>query len=170
MKGSTGEVALKLAYPIVVESVSVDHVSSKIVKDGKTDSAPKRMKVIGYPPCADSSICPAVGFNISDPVDIAEIHYDVDGPSVQNFDSHYKKAIANMSPTASQTVAFDIDGIDENVYEDEDEIETSSCSLHTSCSAPPRIIVAAVVFKIMENWGNLDFTCLYRFRLHGDLT
>jgi len=165
IKGSNGEVTLKLAYPIVVDSVSVDHVSSNIVKDRNIDSAPKRMKVVGYPPCVDdssSSYCATVGFNINDPIDIAEIIYDVEGPSVQTFDSYYTKAIASIPPASKG-------GFGDN-SEVENGINTvSSCSQQTTCSGPPRIGVAAVGVKILENWGNSDFTCLYRVRLHGDL-
>ena len=154
MEGSSGQVALKLPYPIVVESVSIDHISSDIIPEGKQDTAPKHMKIIGYPPCDEmESNCATFGFDMNDPIDIADINYDVEGQSVQTFESHYAKAIASIpSP------AFDVE-----------EAESGSCSVQAaSCSAPPRISVAAVVVKVLENWGNPDFTCLYRLRLHGD--
>jgi hypothetical protein len=28
--------------------------------------------------------------------------------------------------------------------------------------------VKAVSFIVEENWGNADYTCLYRVRVHGD--
>mmetsp|Transcript_29986 Transcript_29986/g.64231 ORF Transcript_29986/g.64231 Transcript_29986/m.64231 type:complete len:498 (-) Transcript_29986:249-1742(-) len=153
MKGSNGQITLKFAYPVYVDSVSIDHISWNIIPQGKHDSAPKRMKVIGYPPCDEmDSNCGAAGFDVSDPIDIADIDYDVEGPSVQTFESYYTKAIASLP-----TPEFDAN-----------ELDSGSCSMQTSCSKPPRISVAAVEVKVLENWGNEDFTCLYRLRVHGD--
>lgn len=44
---------------------------------------------------------------------------------------------------------------------------TSSSSTTTSSGAQ-RQVVEAVSFIIEENWGNSDYTCLYRVRVHGD--
>jgi len=38
----------------------------------------------------------------------------------------------------------------------------------STTSAGQRQIVEAVSFIIEENWGNRDYTCLYRVRVHGD--
>jgi SUN domain-containing protein 1/2 len=39
----------------------------------------------------------------------------------------------------------------------------------TSCgSALGDEVVAAIRLEIESNWGNEDYTCLYRFRVHGD--
>jgi SUN domain-containing protein 1/2 len=176
MEGSTGQVTLKLAYPVVVESVSIDHISQDIIPESKYDSAPKHMKIVGYPPCGDddsSSNCVAIGFDLNNPIDIAEIQYDVDGPSIQTFDSYYTKAIDSMPPPLpAPTTAFSINDDDDDDDDDdneEEEVASGSCSVQAaSCSGPPRISVAAVAVKVLENWGNPDFTCLYRLRLHGD--
>ena len=37
----------------------------------------------------------------------------------------------------------------------------------TACSSPPVVAFAGVTVKVLENWGNPDYTCIYRFRLHG---
>ena len=154
MEGSIGQITLKLAYPVVVESVSIDHISSNIIREGKYNSAPKHLKIIGYPACDElESNCGAAGFDLIDPIDIADIDYDAEGPSVQTFESQYAKAMASIP-----TPAFDVD-----------DTEPGSCALQTSCSMPPRISVVAIEVKVLENWGNPDFTCLYRLRVHGDL-
>jgi len=153
MEGSSGQIVLKLAYPIVVESLSIDHVSSNIIAEGKYNSAPKHLKIIGYPSCNEmESNCGAAGFDLSDPIDIADIEYDAEGRSVQTFESHYTKAMASIP-----TPTFDTD-----------DTESGSCSVQASCSTPPRISVAAIDVKVLKNWGNPDFTCLYRLRVHGD--
>jgi hypothetical protein len=38
----------------------------------------------------------------------------------------------------------------------------------STTSARQRQVVEAVSFIIEENWGNRDYTCLYRVRVHGD--
>lgn len=151
MEGSSGQIVLKLAYPVVVESFSVDHASSAILPPGKHMSAPKKLEVIGYRECDDGDTnCASVGFDFSDPLDIADIEYDIEGPSVQTFESYYAKAMASLpEPTPSLE-------------------EPGSCSTQASCSAPPKISVAAIEVRVLENWGNFDFTCLYRLRVHGE--
>lgn len=153
MEGSSGQIVLKLANPVVVESVSVDHISSTIIPEGKTNSAPKKLKIVGYPPCDEmKSSCGAVGFDLSDPIDIATIEYDKEGPSVQTFESLYTKALASIPKPAF----------------DANDMESGSCSVQASCSTPPKISVAAIEVNVLENWGNPDFTCLYRLRVHGE--
>ena len=29
--------------------------------------------------------------------------------------------------------------------------------------------ISVIELKILSNWGNKDFTCLYKFRVHGEL-
>mmetsp|Transcript_17397 Transcript_17397/g.36269 ORF Transcript_17397/g.36269 Transcript_17397/m.36269 type:complete len:795 (-) Transcript_17397:54-2438(-) len=47
-----------------------------------------------------------------------------------------------------------------------DEDEEPSCGDEV---ASERHLVEVVSFIIDENWGNADFTCLYRVRVHGDI-
>ena len=42
--------------------------------------------------------------------------------------------------------------------------DPSSATTHSA----PRQIVEAVTFIVEENWGNSEYTCLYRVRVHGD--
>lgn len=51
-----------------------------------------------------------------------------------------------------------------------DEDSEPSCGGDgTTSSGAQRQVVEAVSFIIEENWGNSDFTCLYRVRVHGDI-
>ena len=48
--------------------------------------------------------------------------------------------------------------------------DVPSCGGDTSSSSDEseRQVVSAVSFIIEENWGNNDYTCLYRVRVHGE--
>ena len=96
-------------------------------------------------------------------MEIAQINYDEDGPSIQTFDSVWTQA--------EKFAAKDDDDSSDDDEEDfvRDESEAASCSKEAaSCSSPPRFDVAAITLKILENWGSTEYTCIYRFRVHGE--
>lgn len=164
MHGTTGQVTIRLPYPIKVESFTLDHISWNIVPEDAYKSAPKKIKVIAYPVCADPHECGALGFDSTDPMEVARMEYDMDGPTIQTFDSIF------VQKNAKPREAIESDELDEEDELDNDEDDaTPSCSVETaSCSTPPEINVAAITVKILENHGNPDYTCLYRFRVHGE--
>jgi hypothetical protein len=161
MASDSGQVTLKLPYPVVVEEISIDHASVQITSPGWGDSAPKVIQVIGYTPCEkEDDECLSLGFNKKDAIEITQFTYDIEGSMVQTFDSHYGKAMKEMASASLK---------DEKVLEGINDDDPASCSAEAaSCSAPPRIGVAGVTFKVLENWGNTEFTCLYRVRIHGE--
>ena len=165
MDGTRGRITLRLAYPVQVTSISLEHVSDLLVPEGNTNSAPKKVRVIGYPTCDHGTECP-MGFDVNDPVEIAQIKYDWDGATIQTFEAG---TTAVPSPEND-----DIDGAilaeEEEDEDDDDDLPPGSCSIKSSsCGSPPQIgDVAAITVEILENWGNPDYTCLYRFRIHGE--
>jgi hypothetical protein len=163
MDGTSGWITLRLAYPVQVSSISWEHVSQLLVPEGGgTDSAPKKFRVVGYPTCDHGTECP-MGFDLDDPVEIIAAEYDLVGATIQTFEAG---ATAVPSPEND-----DIDGaILAEEKEEEDDMPPGSCSAESaSCSAPPQIgDVAAITVEILENWGNPEYTCLYRLRIHGE--
>lgn len=150
MKGSEGYVTIRLPYPIKVDSFSLDHVLVDILPGIAYGTAPKVLKVIAYPPCLESKACSALGFDIDSPMQIAEMVYDIDGPSTQTFKSIF---ITEDSATLDSDI----------------ESNAGACPQgETVCSTPRSVNVAAITLKIMENYGSSDYTCLYRFRVHGE--
>lgn len=154
---------IRLPYPIKVESFTLDHIPWSIVPEDAHKSAPKKLKVIAYPVCMDSTECGALGFDGTDPMEVAQIEYDADGPTIQTFDSVF------VAQKKAKPREVELDGLDQDELDDEEEDKDTSCSVETaSCSTPPEINVAAITLKILENHGNPDYTCLYRFRVHGE--
>jgi SUN domain-containing protein 1/2 len=149
LQGSKGQVTMRLPYPVFVDSVTVDHVNSELVHSLKHQTAPKTMKVIGYPACSKSDHCYALGFDMNDPIEIARINYDIEGSTIQTFDTIFAQA--------------------DNVQSiDDSDGEEGSCSAEkASCTAPPRVSMGGITLKVLDNWGNDQYTCLYRFRVHG---
>lgn len=170
MEGNRGKFTIRLPYPIFVDTFSVDHVSPSIVPKETRDTAPKKLKVTGYPPCDGSEYCMALGFDIHDPMDIGFINFDRNGASVQTFDSVF-----------AQAAHVDIDVEDESEIGDDysddpgmlgldnkGEEEEQGCSAGAAaCTSPPVVAFAGITVQVLENWGNPEYTCIYRFRLHG---
>jgi len=156
MNGSRGQVTIRLPYPIKVESFTLDHVSWRIVTEYTLESAPKKVQVIAYPPCDEPERCGALGFDVSEPMQVAQFEYSTEGSVSQTFDSIF---VSSTSTPESDH---------ENEIEEEDGEEGGSCSKEAAaCTKPPHIEVAAITLKVLENHGNPDYTCIYRFRVHG---
>jgi Sad1 / UNC-like C-terminal len=147
MDGSHGQVTIRLPYTIKVESFTLDHVSRRIIPDDMLETAPKKVKVIAYPPCSHPEECGGLGFDVSEPMEVAQFEYDIEGSISQTFNSVFVSALP--------PVTNEIDG-------------DGSCSAEAAaCTSPPHIDVAAITLKVTENYGSPDYTCIYRFRVHG---
>ena len=163
MNGTAGQITIRLPNPVRVSAISVDHISSLLASGDSRESAPKRIRVVGYPACEDGDQCGGSGFDSRDAIRLFELEFDFEGDSVQTFEIN-----SGVPHSIASDVDSDINGIeDEGDSDYDDESDPGSCSMNSSsCSSPP--VVAGVTFQILDNWGNPDFTCLYRFRIHGD--
>jgi len=162
MAGRHGQVTIRLPYPVEVDAITIDHVSSLLIPpDGSRDSAPKTIRIMGYPPC-EANECNGMGFDMSDGIELKSVEYDLDGKTIQTF-----SLLETQQEEEKDTPSM------------EDEEIGGSCSAETaSCSAPPidlnsneaptAEVVSGITLEILDNWGNEDFTCLYRVRVHGE--
>lgn len=148
MAGQHGHAMLRLPYPVKVDAVTLDHASSLLLEE--TSSAPRNVVIVGYPPCSTNE-CNGMGFDLEGGgFDLVTFEYQVDGTSAQTF------LVSDQGSAAGECS------------------ETT-----TSCSAPPEMqlsqdsrqeanVVGGIMLKVLDNWGNEDFTCIYRLRVHGE--
>lgn len=190
MAGQSGQVTLRLPYPVQVTALTLDHAPSLLFEDQtKRQSAPKNVRVFGFPPCwtkkVDGKQSPyldnyldeddedaeyyrgicedGLDFDLSKPVVLHDLLYDLEGPSIQTF----------HMPLPEE--------------DEDDEVEEGSCSqaagtcgggldgpnsdyMYSSSDRSDSITegVSAIRLEVTDNWGNEDYTCIYRFRVHGD--
>ncbi len=153
MEGTQGYVTLRLPHPVKITSISVDHASALLLPPEQRTSAPRRIRVVGFPPCQGAQ-CGGLGFNVNKRIPLIEFDYDIKGPSAQTFDLEQSTSQASCSEEKiscdgpSEDVGFPLAA---KVVERDDEIP-----------------FAAVTVEILNNWGNKDYTCFYRFRVHGE--
>lgn len=147
LQGSSGQVTLRLSAPVQVTAVSIAHVSSLLVKD--RSSAPRDLKIIGYPPCQEE--CHGRGFDVRHGRVLWTLTYDIEGPTVQRFPMDDNDDTTTTAP--------------------DEEDDPGSCSTVThSCGAEEASpgLVAGITVEILDNYGEPDFTCFYNFQIHGE--
>lgn len=104
-----GFLVIKLAAPIQISAFSYEHISKKLIANGKIDSAPKDFEIYGLRNETDKEA-----------VLLGHFRYDYDGESLQFFAS------------VNSDLVFDM-----------------------------------IELRVLSNHGNPNYTCLYRFRVHG---
>jgi SUN domain-containing protein 1/2 len=157
MAGSSGRVTFQLPYPVKLSAVSLEHASALLLTNkALMSSAAKKLAVYGYPACQQS--CRGLGFDEHRRMLLATIEYDKDRGGIQTFNV---RSPAPGKPSASCAAVA--------------EAHSPEMNSAGSCSAPPSAESAAepvvgIEVVVLENWGNVDYTCLYRFRVHGEAT
>jgi hypothetical protein len=166
---SIAYVTIQLPYPIRVEGFTIDHVSPLLLDDPEMQlrSAPKKIRVYGYPASAKKHPTGTKNALLFDPSQtpewLADLEYNIDA------NSHHGNNV--------QTFSILDDGDEEEIkHEDDEEDEldeekdgkssVGTCHSPKSCRNGAPII--AVRIEILENWGHPDYTCFYRFRVHGE--
>ncbi|KAL0485502.1 hypothetical protein AKO1_003068, partial [Acrasis kona] len=127
--GSRGYAVIKLPYPIIPKSFSVDHVSRSIAPD--MSSAPRIFSVYGF---AEGDVEGEL---------LGEYEYSDQGPVIQNFPVE-KYSVKGEDLEASQ------------------ETRIALANNH-----PKHDGYKIFNIKFESNYGNQEYTCVYRFRVHG---
>ena len=176
MDGNHGQVTIRLPYPVRIDSFTIDHVSSLIVNPTNGhETAPKTIRVTGYPPCDDNDdmMIMTMTMVLARPWDSK---FRIQWKSPKFITTRKDQVVSKRlivfgrlkRPSfpklllRSRIVAVMM------MRDDDDDDDEDSCSQAASCTAPPRMNVAGITVKILENWGNPEYTCMYRFRVHGE--
>eukprot|EP00557_Chaetoceros_sp_GSL56_P006198 CAMPEP_0176495434 /NCGR_PEP_ID=MMETSP0200_2-20121128/10648_1 /TAXON_ID=947934 /ORGANISM="Chaetoceros sp., Strain GSL56" /LENGTH=658 /DNA_ID=CAMNT_0017893299 /DNA_START=63 /DNA_END=2039 /DNA_ORIENTATION=+ len=187
MAGRNGRVTFRLKRPVVVESITIDHypwLSSAHNPDdfrNHVTSAPRFMRVIGYPPCDDDSVeCQEqIGFDAERSIYMNSFEYKVDASRWNDGDLDEGNLPINSSQTFQlstvNVLPEDDDDDNDDDFEDdaEEKIPTCDAVKATSCHGKftqtiddSQKLLAALTLTIDVNWGNPNYTCLYRVRVN----
>lgn len=167
MTGSSGRVTLTLQKSAIIDSITIDHYpwipSAHNPKEhiNQITSAPRFMRVQGYPPCDANEECKEQnGFDTEHPVLFNSFEYTIDASLVD------ANVFPDGSAPTSSTQTFELSPtafLDEEVDED----PAGGCSaVKTTCEGAPPLEVQAITLIIDSNWGHSDYTCIYRIRIN----
>ena len=160
--GGEGQLGVALASPVFLEEVTIDHVAKSIAFDMR--SAPRQMEVWGLVEGKDN---------------IARVRAWKEGLAAR------KEAEQNGESTA----AYDQDGSGGSdhsevvypktlpKYPEYIRLANFTYNIHSPSNVQTFPVMpeirelgvdfGIVVLRVLNNWGREDFTCLYRFRVHG---
>ncbi|KAG7451264.1 uncharacterized protein BT62DRAFT_984448 [Guyanagaster necrorhizus] len=149
--GSSGQLAVVLAAPAYIKEISIDHVAKEVAFDMR--SAPRRMEVWGLVEGRENIV--KVG---EWKAEKARLRAEALGRGEIVEEEEYPKTLPKL-PMYVRIAAFDY-----NIYAPNhvqtfpvlDEIQDLGVDF------------GIVVLRILSNWGRDEFTCLYRFRVHGE--
>lgn len=143
--GTEGQLGVMLVAPAYIEEITIDHISKEVAFDMET--APKRMEVWGLVEGADNlqryDAWNAAQAARREAGEQDEEEYPATLPTDADYIRLARFAYDIEAPNHVQTFPVDPEvrnlGIDFGV----------------------------VVLRVLDNWGRKEYTCLYRFRVHG---
>ncbi|OUM69083.1 hypothetical protein PIROE2DRAFT_57607 [Piromyces sp. E2] len=142
MNGSSGYITIGLAKPIYPKSITIDHLPSNLNLESSMASAPRYIEVLGI--------------------------YDL-----QKFKSNHlqsKKRIQYNNKMSSDLSVNDNEFVLIPIFEFNPSKSLSSTSL--TIPVPENVYIKIkkpiqyLHVKILSNWGNNKYTCIYRIRIH----
>ncbi|CAG8784751.1 6204_t:CDS:2, partial [Dentiscutata erythropus] len=179
--GSEGQLAILLNRRVHVTAVTYDHVSKDVAVD--VLSAPKDFEVWGI--VDDGTIGNNNKQLDNDGYEEEPLESQEEECGVRE-DGEYNSGGSNNIPSKSRPKALDADPSIENSTTG--ELKLGSSPLHhflgrftydinglpvQTFEVSDKIRnskkpVRAIIMKVINNWGKPSYTCLYRFRVHGD--
>jgi SUN domain-containing protein 1/2 len=137
-----------LVAPVYVEEITIDHIAKEVAFDMR--SAPRTMEVWGMVEGKDNiervkewKTARAARKELGLEDEVAEIEYPSTLPKTPEYIRLARFTYDIHAPNNVQTFPVDPEirdlGVDFGI----------------------------VVLRVLDNWGRDDFTCLYRFRVHG---
>jgi hypothetical protein len=187
MAGRNGRVTFRLARPVMVESITIDHypwLSSAHNPEeywNHVASAPRFMRVIGYPPCEEEDVeCQEqIGFDAEHAIYMNSFEYKIDALQLEDGEVEDGNNINNVSSiNSSQT--FPLSPV-HLLPDDDDDDDAAAKENMATCDAIDATcrgeenqtnnensskLIAALTLTIDVNWGHPNYTCLYRVRVN----
>jgi Sad1 / UNC-like C-terminal len=144
------KVVIQLAAPAVLSTITIDHVSAALVSKNERTSAPKHIQVYSYSPIATTG---GSGSNTNNGL---------------SFDRSSRKLLLEGNFDASSGVSsvqsFPVNGVEDAVNHGD-----GSCATVVPSCESGITVSAAIEVVVLSNWGNPDYTCIYRVRAHGNV-
>ncbi|KAH9919952.1 hypothetical protein B0H21DRAFT_702028 [Amylocystis lapponica] len=140
MSGSSGYIGVKLSDPIVVTSVTIEHLPATLARDITT--APRSFVLWGL---LDRSALPGPVLRASDDV------------------AHNSLPSSLIKHVSHDFVLVVLAEFQYDIW-DQQHVQTFQVQPHY-----PPVKMDTAIFQIRENWGSDNFTCIYRLRVHGDM-
>ncbi|KAG9121962.1 hypothetical protein FRC07_001856, partial [Ceratobasidium sp. 392] len=143
--GSQGQIAVLLSRSVRVDSVTIDHASKDVAYDLK--AAPRKFVVWGLVEGADNL------------AKLAQYRKQAETQSIGANPESEVQAEEAPSQDSIKLAEFEYD-INESSH-----IQTFAVPDDVRAAG---IDVGVVIFKIRSSWGDPNFTCIYRVRVHGE--
>ena len=146
--GEQGQLGVMLVAPAYVEEITIDHVAKEVAFDMR--SAPRKMEVWGMVEGKDNvervkewKAGRAARRELGEQGQVDEIGYPTTLPKEPEYIRLANFTYDIHAPNNVQTFPVDPEVRD------------------------LRVDFGIVVLRVLDNWGRGEFTCLYRFRVHG---
>ncbi|KAF9525772.1 hypothetical protein CPB83DRAFT_837849 [Crepidotus variabilis] len=158
-EGSEGQLGVMLARPAILDSFSIDHVPKDMTFEIR--SAPRRMEVWGLVE-GETNLQTVRAWK----EELQNLREEASDERKAAIDAHvegaawtgYPKTLPKF-PEYLRLSSFEYD-VDKDRSVQTFDIDGEVKKLG--------IDFGIVVLRVMSNWGIEDFTCLYRFRVHGE--
>lgn len=162
MAGTGGQLAVALAMPVYVDEITIDHVATEVAFDMRT--APRQMEVWGLVEGEDNirKLHAHREFQIARKRQEFEdrgemLDEDWEKREWENFREGYPATLPK-SPEYLRIAKFTYDiHAPKHVQTFQADEEVRDLELD----------FGVVVARVLNNWGHDTYTCLYRFRVHG---
>ncbi|GES73243.1 hypothetical protein RCL_jg2289.t1 [Rhizophagus clarus] len=178
LSGQEGQLAIFLDRRIYVTAVTYDHISKDIATDDVL-SAPKDFEVWGI---IDDA---TVGKDNNDNDEDLSMDLNEDfNPRMESTeetcsrrrDDQYDDGLSHLNPNleietngelrlGNSPLHLFLGGFTYNISNGSPPIQTFEIPEHILKYNRP---IRAIIMKVLNNWGKPEYTCLYRFRVHGE--
>ncbi|ORX44175.1 hypothetical protein BCR36DRAFT_415207 [Piromyces finnis] len=143
MNGSSGYITIGLAKPIYPKSITIDHIPSNLDLENTMSSAPRYIEVLGIYDINQFKLYSHLPGNTKKITRMNHQEHENEITLIPLFEFNPSTSSSITPTTNSLTIP-----IPENIYV---KIRKPISYLHV---------------KILSNWGNQKYTCIYRIRVH----